>query len=78
MHKWCTIPNITLKALAISEGVSIGAVRTAIKKYGNDFTFYDAPKSGRKKGPVDRNLDRKIAQMYRRKKICRLGMWPKN
>ncbi|XP_047989880.1 ubiquitin-protein ligase E3A [Leguminivora glycinivorella] len=32
VHKWCTIPNITLKQLAKSEGVSIGAVRTAIRK----------------------------------------------
>lgn len=67
VHKWCTIPNITLKQLAKTVEVSIGAVRTAIRKYGEDFTFYDAPKSGRKTGPTDRNLDRKIAQAFRRK-----------
>ena len=50
------------------ENVSIGAVRNAICKYGEEASFQDNPKSGRKPGSVNRNLDRKVKQSFRHKK----------
>lgn len=65
VDKWCTIIGITLRKLAKLENVSVGAVRTAIKKYGQEFTFNDTQKSGRKPGPSNPILKKKIEKAYK-------------
>jgi transposase len=49
VHKWCTEPGLSLRKLAKIEGVSEKAVRTAIRKFSEDNSFEDKPKTGRKK-----------------------------
>lgn len=67
VHKWCTVSGLSLRKLAKEEGVSVGAVRSAIRKYREQCTFEDAPKSGRKSGPVSPDIDKKIRDAYKRK-----------
>lgn len=68
VHKWCTEPGMSLRKLAKMEGVSDKAVRTAIRKFGEDNTFMDKPKSGRKKGPANPLLDKRIMKAFENKK----------
>ena len=68
VHKCCIIPNITLRQLAKQEEVSLGAIRNATRKYGEEYSFKDKPKSGRKSGPVDKILARKVYHAYAKKK----------
>jgi transposase len=67
VHKWSTVSGISLRKLAKEEDVSVGAVRTAIKKYGEQCTFEDAPRSGRKSGPVSPAIDKKVRDAYKQK-----------
>lgn len=68
LDKWCSIKGITLRKLAKLENVSVGAVQNAIKKFGQEYTFVDKPKSGRKPGSSNPNLDRKIVKAYKTNK----------
>lgn len=65
VHKWCTVSGLSLRKLAKEEGVSVGAVQTAIRKYGESCTFEDAPRRGRKPGPVNPAIDRKIKDRFK-------------
>jgi transposase len=64
VHKWTTIPGLSLRKLAKQEGVSVKAVRTAIRKFGEENSFLDLPKTGRKRGPVCPKLDKKIQEVF--------------
>lgn len=68
VHKWCTVPGLSLKKLAKEANVGIKAVRVAIKKYGEEVSFEDLPRSGRKKGSANPKLDTKIKQAFAAKK----------
>ena len=44
VHKWCTVSGLSLRKLAKEEGVSVGTVRSTIRKYGEQCTFEEAEK----------------------------------
>ena len=50
------------------EGVSEKAMREVIVKFGEDNTFEDKPKTGRKKGPANPQLDKRILKEFEQKK----------
>lgn len=52
VHKWCSIPGLSLRKLAKLENVGVKAVRIAIRKFGEEYSLEDLPRSGRKKGAI--------------------------
>lgn len=64
VDKWCSVKGITYRKLAQMEGVSVGAVQTAIRKYGEDYTFEDQQRPGQKPGPSNPKLDQKIVKLF--------------
>jgi transposase len=66
VHKWGTVSGLSIRKLAKEEGVSVGAVQTALRKYREQCTFADSPRRGRKPGPADPTVDKKIKDYYKR------------
>ncbi|XP_047993581.1 uncharacterized protein LOC125240438 [Leguminivora glycinivorella] len=62
VDKYVREKGISMRMIAKIEKVSRSAVFNAIKKYGQDLSFKDKPKSGRKIGSHNRNLDSKICR----------------
>lgn len=65
VHKWCTKSGLSFRKLAKEEGVSVGAVQTALRKYGESCSFADSPRRGRKPGAVDPVIDRKVRDYFK-------------
>ena len=68
VYKWCTERGLSLRKIVKMEGVSEKAVRNAIRKFGEDNTSEDKPKTGRKKGPANPQLDKRILKAFEQKK----------
>ncbi|XP_058462483.1 uncharacterized protein LOC131437267 isoform X1 [Malaya genurostris] len=68
VYKWCTERGLSLRKITKMEGVSENAVRNAIRKFGEDNTFEDKPKTGRKTGPANPQLDKRILKAFEQKK----------
>ena len=66
VHKWGTVSGLSIRKLAREEGISVGAVQTSLRKYCEECTFTDALRRGRKPGPVDRTMDKKVKEYYKR------------
>lgn len=66
--KYCTETGLSMRDLAKQEGVSLHAVQNAINRFGTHYTLKDLPGRGRKAGPSNPELDKKICKAFERKK----------
>lgn len=68
LDTWLREKGVTMNNLAKRFGIHPGTVKSIINKFGEHYTFDDLPRRGRKPGPADPNLDRKIVNLINRKK----------
>lgn len=64
--EWCRIKGMPIKQLTKKHKVSYEGVRKLIKKFGENCILEDLPKSGRKHGPSNSELDRRVVKMSER------------
>lgn len=67
LDDWCKNKGMTLRKLAKKYNVSPAGVHKLINKFGTTVTLEDLPKSGRKRGPSDPELQKRVVQMFNRK-----------
>lgn len=64
LDDWCQIKGITMRKLAKKYKFSPAGIHKLIIKFGNTFSLEDMPKSGRKQGPWDLALQKKVVRMF--------------
>lgn len=73
LDDWWKNKGLTIRKLAKKYNVSPAGVHKLINKFGTTVTLEDLPKSGRKRGPSDPELQRRVVQMFNRKPT--LSIW---
>lgn len=60
LHIWCTEKGVTFNQIAKRTKICPESVKRIIEKFGNECTLRDLPRSGRRPGPSNPELDQKV------------------
>lgn len=66
LDTWMREKGISMNEVAKRFGIHPASVKSIIHKFGEHYTFDDLPGRGRKPGPSDPNLDRKVINLINR------------
>lgn len=68
VDSWLSVKGISFRQIAKQLNTSHQTVSAVIKKYGEELTFKDLPRPGRKIGSYNKNIDRKVRKLIESKR----------
>lgn len=68
LHTWCTEKGVTYNQIAKRVNVHPASVKRIIEKFGKECSLKDLPRSGRKPGSSNPDLDQKVVDYIQRNK----------
>lgn len=73
VDSWLSVKGISFRKIAKQLNTSHQTVSAVIKKYGKVLTFNYLPRSGRKTGSYNKNIDRKVRKLIESKRSLSVG-----